>query len=390
MRKNILYIILVLTMHLILPSCNSIRPSSDAIKEQNTPIITKQNNNSVNESLQNSISFLSIHMIDERVGWAFNNDKLFHTSNSGEYWDDITPDIGNLKKTGFEGYFYDANTGCVIVQEDDMNVEKQNIKSTTIFFTSNGGKGWKKSIIPSYNLGTDMSFIDSNKAWLLLFQDSGLGNQKVEIYKTNNQGESWDKISDTEKEDGLPLSGQKTGFSFINDNEGYIVRNTNLGASVISRTDDGGKTWREQLNLCDDLGMNSSVQALKPVFLNKSEGIIPVSLYKSQTGNFDNIFYYTRDGGKNWGKSKAIQSSERIGKQDYYFVNLQVGWVLTIEGILYSTKDGGSNWINIWENTGYENIWCLNFVSDQIGWALADYKIIKTVNGGHSWNEIGH
>lgn len=388
MRKIILYITFVLVMLSLLPSCNSIQPTNDSIKEQNTPYITKQNNDSVKEPLQESTSFLSIHMVNERVGWAFNKDRLFHTSDGGEYWDDITPDIGNLVKTGIEGYFYDADTGWVVVQEDGLTVANHNIKSTTIFYTANGGKEWKKSIIPSYNLGTDMSSIDSNKAWLLLFQDTSLGIQKVEIYKTNNQGESWVKVSDTEKEDGLPLGGQKTGISFINDNEGCIMRNTSLGASIISRTDDGGKTWREQLNLCEELGMDSSALVLKPVFLNKSDGIIPVSLYKSEKGNYDNIFYYTHDGGKNWGKSMPIQSNETIGQQDYCFINSKVGWVITSEGILYNTKDGGANWINIWKNTAYENIRCLNFVSEQIGWALADNKIIKTVDGGFSWKEI--
>jgi|GEM_PF-1902847 len=388
MIKIILYITFVFVMLSLLPSCNSIQPTNHSIKEQNTPSITKQNNDSVKEPIQESTSFLSIHMVNERVGWAFNKDRLFHTSDGGECWDDITPDIGNLVKAGIEGYFYDENTGWVVVQEDGLTVANHNIKSTTIFYTSNGGKEWKRSIIPSYNLGTDMSFIDSNKAWLLLFQDSSLGIQKVEIYKTNNQGKSWVKISDAEKENRLSLGGQKAGISFINDNEGCIVRNTNLGASLISRTDDGGKTWREQLNLCEELGMDSSLQALKPVFLNKSDGIIPVSLYKSEKGNYDNIFYYTLDGGKNWGKSMPIQSTERIEQQDYCFINLRVGWLITSEGILYNTKDGGANWINIWENTDYENIRCLNFVSEQIGWALADNKIIKTVDGGCSWKEI--
>ncbi|OPZ89367.1 MAG: Ycf48-like protein [Firmicutes bacterium ADurb.Bin419] len=385
MRKIILGIIFVLAILLLFPSCNYIQTNSDLKKEQNTLNNTKQNSDS--EPSQKSPSFLFIRMIEE-AGWAFDNDRLFYTSDGGEYWDDITPDMDELDETSLEAHFYDENTGCIVAQDNGLTVENHDAKSTTIFFTNSRGEKWEKSVIPSYYLGTDMSFIDSEKAWILLFQDSSLGIQKAELYKTENEGKSWVKVSDTEKEDGLHLGGNKEGISFINENEGFVVSNRNIGTPDISRTDDGGKTWRDGLDLSEEPGMDSSAQALKPVFFNKKDGIIPVSLNKSQTGNFDNIFYYTHDGGKNWEKSMPIQSKERIGQLDYFFINLQVGWVITHEGILYQTKNGGANWIKIWESTGYENIWCLNFVSDQIGWALADNKIIKTVNGGRSWKEV--
>ena len=84
MRKIILYSIFVLIMLLLLPSCNSIQPTSHSIKEQNTPNITKQNDDSAEEPLQRSTSFLSIKMVDERIGWALNNDRLLLTAESIE------------------------------------------------------------------------------------------------------------------------------------------------------------------------------------------------------------------------------------------------------------------------------------------------------------------
>ena len=90
----------------------------------------------------------------------------------------------------------------------------------------------------------------------------------------------------------------------------------------------------------------------------------------------------------NWERTMPIQSKESIGPLDYYFLDLQTGWVITNEGVLFNTKDKGANWQKIWENTDYKNILCLSFISDQIGWALADNKIIKTINGGYSWEEI--
>lgn len=200
MKRVISTIIIILVMFLLLPSCSFFNSNSNSEKVQEARNQTKQSKDNFKEPLQESASLLYLCMMDELAGWALNNDMVFHTLDGGKHWDAVTPDMDNLVKTGLIGYFYDANTGWIVLQEDGLAVGNQGVKSTTIFFTSNGGKGWKKSIISSYNLGTDISFIDSKNAWILLFQDLGLGNQKAELYRTNNAGESWVKVSDCSRQ----------------------------------------------------------------------------------------------------------------------------------------------------------------------------------------------
>jgi len=66
---------------------------------------------------------------------------------------------------------------------------------------------------------------------------------------------------------------------------------------------------------------------------------------------------------------------------DADFVNENVGWV-AIDKTLLKTEDGGETWQEIkldWRISG------LDFVTPQIGWALGSGSIIKTENGGVNW-----
>ncbi|NSW90936.1 MAG: hypothetical protein HPY74_09770 [Firmicutes bacterium] len=91
---------------------------------------------------------------------------------------------------------------------------------------------------------------------------------------------------------------------------------------------------------------------------------VPISIYTSQPDNYDNIFYYTHNGGKSWEATIPIHSKNRIAAQDFDFINLKTGWVMTSEGILYCTRDGGKTWIEVLENTHYKNFSRLDFVME--------------------------
>ncbi len=219
-------------------------------------------------TLSNSVCtlFLYIRMINDTAGWAFNENQVFHTNNGGRNWKDVTPEMTGLVKVGLRGYFLNEETGWVVLQEDGLSIGNQGATSTTVFCTSNAGLSWNKSVIPSYNIGTSMSFIDSNKGWILLNQDVGMGKQQVELYQTQDGGKTWLKVSDTEKENGLPLGGLKSGISFSDDGTGWLTGSRSTGEPIIYKTNDGGKTWSNQLNSIGKLHPDNSGESLQPVF----------------------------------------------------------------------------------------------------------------------------
>lgn len=335
-----------------------------------------------------SPSLLDMDMINDTAGWAFNKNQVFHTDDGGQSWKDVTPEMTGLVRVGLSGHFTDAETGWVVLQEDGLSVGNQGAASTIVFYTSNAGLNWEKSVIPSYNIGTSMSFIDSNKDWILLNQDVGMGKQQGELFHTEDGGKTWLKVSDTSMENGLPVGGLKSGISFCNAVTGWLTGSTSMGAPILYKTSDGGKTWSDQLSSVGEFHLDASSESLQPVFFNEKDGILPISVYTGKPDNYDNIFYYTDNGGKRWEGLSSIHSKDRIGSSNFDFINLQSGWVITSEGILYSTGDGGKSWTQIWENASYKSFSCLDFVSEQIGLALADNRIVKTVDGGKSWSKV--
>ena len=335
-----------------------------------------------------SSALLRIHMIDAAAGWALNENEVFHTQNGGQSWQEVTPELTGLVKVGLDGYFTDAKTGWVVLQEDGGSVGNQGATSTIIFYTSDAGLSWNKSVIPSYNIYTSMAFADSDKGWILLFQDAGMGKQKGELYRTEDGGKTWMKVSDTSKENGLPLGGWKNGISFSSNAIGWLTGSTGMGAPILHKTVDGGKTWGTQLDTVGKFTLDTSSVSFPPIFFNDQEGILPISTYTGQSDNCDNLFYSTHDGGKSWEAAIPVRSKERISSGDFDFINLKTGWAMTYEGILYRTGDGGKSWAKLWENTQYKSFSCLDFVSEETGWALADGKPVKTIDGGKSWSEV--
>ena len=55
---------------------------------------------------------------------------------------------------------------------------------------------------------------------------------------------------------------------------------------------------------------------------------------------------------------------------------------------LYTTQDGGQTWQETTPNVGLKGTSQLDFVSDQVGWAVCSGRLLRTDDGGRTWRAL--
>lgn len=178
---------------------------------------------------------------------------------------------------------------------------------------------------------------------------------------------------------------QKTGvettlssIQFLDQRRGWAVGEQ----GTILHTDDGGATWTRQESPVPLLLMDVH-------FADDRLGWIVTER---------TTILFTDDGGQNW----RVQFKD----QDYIlkavsFCDAQHGWAVGEYGYIYRTSDGGANWVKQAGSFGISPVdgtiiggtylFDVVALSPESAWAVGiDSQIIRTSDGGRTWQEIGH
>jgi photosystem II stability/assembly factor-like uncharacterized protein len=183
-----------------------------------------------------------------------------------------------------------------------------------------------------------------------------------QLFQTGDSGKTWNAVSGTSGTPGffnLFFTDSKNGFA--------------EGASQMAFTTDGGSTWK--------IKSLPSTKALTLFFINASTGF-----YGDEGGGL----YKTTDGGNNW--ANIFKSPTTSDNYFPYFLNLDSGFVATNSGLFSSTIDGGQNW----KSLGYFNSIAsspnsynqLQFLNKNEGYYGCPSGVMKTIDGGQTWNNI--
>jgi photosystem II stability/assembly factor-like uncharacterized protein len=376
------------------------------------------------------------------MGWIFGKNKIFRTTNNGEYWTHIY--TGSSDRFFISTQFVNRYIGYLVARYYQHPYE------SIVMKTTDGGYTWRDiQILPSAYLNT------------LYFLSEEIGMVFGNLcYKTNDNGSTWNLKNDTLSIHSIFFSKDSVLWLASSDAEGIykshdfgetyeFVHNAstlskfrsiyftdllngytvgwNLGSGFLSKTTDGGSNWlRDALNF-------GSRDPYKIIFNGTNQGYITFNKHDYSCNNF--CYYRTRDGGLTWSTQDAYPGEGRgivlstltestviiSGHQGYpsktfflkttdggtnwyeigpdtagyiwsgSFADSMNGWFINrpdinnVPNFLYRTTNQGLTWL-INEDNIFEGLWDICFIDNNRGWAVGDSgKIVYSSDGGESW-----
>lgn len=247
----------------------------------------------------------------------------------------------------------------------------------TIMTTTDEGLNWKFQRLPKVDWVRKYSFISEYEGWIIghWYDATNPNYSGSKIFKTINGGMDWLELDISINIDFDNYSVDD--INFINDRVGYLLANTPYSRPIevqrkypglIYKTEDGGLHWVK-------IASEKDKRYSQILFQDNLNGYL---LYKS----IDSDYYtlnQTKDGGTTW----QTKNNSLNGILNFY--SSLFGWAGN-----YKTTDGGNTW-----NYKYFNFPNLNNRIDKIwftdsltGYAISYRTILKTVDGGETWDII--
>ncbi|NOZ46249.1 MAG: T9SS type A sorting domain-containing protein [Chlorobi bacterium] len=255
--------------------------------------------------------FTSVFFLDENNGWvssgtANGQNIVIKTTNGGDTWNTVVIDA-TTERYYNDIQFVDTNTGFAISS------------SGYVFRTTDGGENWEQSPyvwpdwinsgLEDYSMKCKLHFFDANTGFVAR-------NDKSVMKITDfSNVEGWTKTSSPGFNNG--------DMDFLNENVGWIVRESVNGMSNAFYTTDGGLTWIEV-----NIGDNKDLKGVSIV----DENTIFV------TSNMSDVFK-TTDGGSSW-TEMGIEGSEWI--YDIDILSSGFGFAVGQGAVIYAFQNNGA------------------------------------------------
>lgn len=333
-------------------------------------------------------TFITVHMITPRVGWAMTEQGVVRTTDGWAHWLNIGP-------PGVSG----LGAGAQFVSGTDAWVVAGNPQTrgvSAIFHTTDGGASWSRSTLldPSALALGEPDFIDTTHGWLFLSYGVAAGSEGGAIYRTVDGGVHWAKVEQTvggvqEAPGSLPFGCDKTGISFINASTGWASGSCAGGRPSFYVTHDGGRTWTSQpLPLPASLAQRSEQwSASVPVFFDARSG------YFVLTGS-EALLFTTSNAGTTWtshtlplgGWSKPLGAVAFSSPSD--------GWLISSDGAtIYRTNDGAENWTTLRPLPLLTGLQAVDVIDRLQAIAVLNPSGNQSVlwltdDGGHAWTQV--
>jgi photosystem II stability/assembly factor-like uncharacterized protein len=234
------------------------------------------------------------------------------------------------------------------------------IADSTIVMICSGGQ-----ILKSKDLGANWYRINSGTEYNLRkiqFIDDSTGyilDTYSNLLRTDDAGEDWFSVP----------SQNAVNLFFLSADTGFLVGD----GGIIKKTNDGGKSWINQIKSSNDL---------KAVyFVNDSVGFI---------GGSSSTLFKTTDFGTSWVEIDMDPFSWSMKIIDMVFTSEAVGYLMGDEGEIIKTTDQGNSWSLIYDiSTDWAS--SIYFTDENTGYVVGGWSnptFVKTTDAGLTWQEI--
>jgi hypothetical protein len=162
---------------------------------------------------------------------------LWRSLDAGRTWQVVSP----APEPFYTASFADAAHGLAVTQAHGLII------------TTDGGRTWERLRDPCGSESERVvSLVSPRRGWLLCLGQPGAGNQEKALYRTDDAGAHWQRLS------GGFGYGYPRGIAFASDGLGVIWESR----GTLSLTRDGGKHWADFPRVSEpeaDFGLSASV-----------------------------------------------------------------------------------------------------------------------------------
>lgn len=342
------------------------------------------------------LALRDVNMIDGRTGWARSDGRCtLRSEDGGAHWQEVTPApilAAGASYIDCINYLWDGKTAWVIALEPG--------KAATIYRTADGGRTWSAGVAVATQYGEGsarMEFADTRHGWLEVLA-AGMGALQAELFRTEDGGKTWVKVSGTQlaTPGHLPFGAE---IRFVDAHRGWLAGAPRAAGGPpyrtwFYRTSDGGKTWVHQDLPIPAQYQQSGVGIEAPIFFDRRTAVMPVIFMGEATW-----LYATEDGGEHW---QGVGPVPTWGPAA--FISREHGWVADNKN-LYETTNGGRSWEKLAPDRALQaalsdhSISRVDFVDDTTGWVLLEKSpvgdassqaslLFQTGDGGRTWTSV--
>lgn len=241
--------------------------------------------------------------------------------------------------------------------------------SGSIFKTTDGGLTWSQKFSGFMRPVSQVKFTDQQIGNAVIGNWNGYFRYGVIIH-TIDGGENW--ITKKFVEDYAFID-----LDFFDRDNGWAVGTNGL----LCRTTNGGATWSDPVSI-SDFWLHD---------VHFPDKYIGYTVGGSSSGD---IIMKTTNSGNSW--TIVRQTNQNPLLAGVYFINIQTGWAVGLNGTILMTTNGGTSWLR--QQSGITSLFHDVFMIDSVGYTVgelgkiykynSDFQFPLTVigpNGGEIW-----
>ncbi len=319
-------------------------------------------------------------------GYPFIGDGLWRSTDQGASWQNLgLEDQRVVSKI----IFNPQNPNTLLVGTMGLPFERNTNRG--LYKTTNAGASWQQKLFISNEAGIiDLVISPANPnilyaaAWdrIRNNQESIVFGENARVWKSNNGGETWNKLGG-----GLPEDPQcRIGLAIDPSNANHIFASyvsTSLTFLGLFESFDGGDTWND--NPCN--GLDFGFQSNFAWYF----GQIRINPYNpSDIWLLGVESWHSTDGGENWQMGAGFQQGVHADHHDLAFLGPQT-YLLATDGGLYRSADNANTWQKI-ENIPTTQFYRVAYNPHQptfySGGAQDNGTSTGNANSLESWNHV--